>query len=220
MNKSALVTGGARRIGREIAIFLAKLGYNIALHYHTSQTDAQKTADDIKQLGKTCEIFKCDLKNLSQTEDLIRCVTKVYGKLDILINNAAVFDRADIKNSSTRIISDQFDVNVKAPYILTRDFANHSENGLIINMIDKKIDLTDSVYSAYTLSKKALADLTSMSALQLAPKIRVNGIALPTILPEKTNPKTPKPEKNITHVLETIENLIKDNSVTGEIIRI
>ncbi len=224
MTKSGLITGGAKRIGREISLFLAKKGYDIALHYNSSQSDAEKTASEIKALGVRCKLFKYDLADLSEVEKLIESVIQTYKKPDILVNNASVFDKADIKNTSTELLSNQLDINFKAPYILTRDFANLCKDGLVVNMIDNKIDLIDSVYSAYTLSKKALADLTRMSATQLADQIRVNAIAPGTILmPNKDiqpDCVTPTPQKSITDILDVLDKFIEDVSLTGKIIYI
>lgn len=223
MTKSALITGSAKRIGREISLFLAKKRYDIALHYNTSQSDAEKTASEIEALGVGCKLFKCDLADLSEIEKLIPSVTQTYEKLDILVNNASVFDKADIKNTSARVLSNQLDINFKAPYILTRDFANRCKNGLVVNMIDNKIDLVDSMYSAYTLSKKALADLTRMSAAQLADRIRVNGIAPCTILTgdiQTLDCITPTPQKNVTDILDVLNQFIEDVSLTGKIVYI
>lgn len=182
-NKVALVTGGAIRVGRAIALELARNGYTIALHYNSSAEKALETMGEIRRMGGQVEGFQQDL---SQTEELSTFFDRVLekmGRLDVLVNSASVYDPGVIRDTNLDLYRKQFLVNLDAPFFLTRSFANRCEGGHIINIIDNKIATRQFQYSAYLLSKKALAELTTLSAVELAPGFRVNGVAPGVTLP-------------------------------------
>ncbi|MCK4795764.1 MAG: SDR family NAD(P)-dependent oxidoreductase, partial [Spirochaetes bacterium] len=182
MQDTALITGGAKRIGKNIAIKLATLGYNIALHYNSSYENAKKVKLDIENQGVICELFKCDLSNENDTLLLIQTVTKKFANLNLLVNNASIFNKAALLDTEIDLFNNTFNINFKAPYILSRDFAKLVDKGHIINIIDTKVSGNSFLYSAYNLSKKSLANFTLMAANELGPNIRVNGISPGLIL--------------------------------------
>ncbi|GMR05075.1 MAG: SDR family oxidoreductase [Thermodesulfobacteriota bacterium] len=179
--KAALVTGGAKRIGKEICLGLASMGYDIALHF--SATDPADAVSLIKEKGVRCIPFKCDFSDERAVLGLMDNVKDAFPGLEVLVNNASIFERSTIRDTDTGFFDRHFAVNFKAPYFLTRDFCKATENGHIINIIDSKVRKNSSPYSAYLLSKKTLRDFTFMAAKEFAPDIRVNAVAPGLILP-------------------------------------
>ena len=166
---AALVTGAAVRIGKAITLDLAEMGYSIALHFNSSRAEAEKLCRSIEALGAACEIFKADLTNPNELENLIPTVKKIFPKLSLLVNNAAVFQKAPLKQTDRKLFDSHFDLNFKAPFFLSSDFARVCKKGQIINILDTRITRNRSSHFAYTLSKKALADFTRLAAAELAP---------------------------------------------------
>lgn len=225
MRKAVLITGGAKRLGNRIAIALARIGYDIALHYNSSREDAEKARREITSLDVICEIFKADL---SQESDLIPKVYKKFPDLEILINNASIFESSPIKETSVELWQRHLSVNLTAPFWLSRDFAKICRKGHIINILDTRINSNRTTYAAYSISKKALCDLTMMCAVEFAPHIRVNGIAPGLILPPEGKDDTylDRLAKNIPmqrkgspeNITASIEFLLKNYYTTGQII--
>lgn len=181
---TALVTGGATRLGFVFAQALANAGFDIALHYHTSSNEAQKAAESIRMLGVGCTTFQFDLSK-QDPQKLIEWVYDEHPTLQVLINNASAYDAASIADTSRDGLQHQFTVNFFAPFLLTRAFANVCSKGSVINILDNKIAFQQNNYAAYLLSKKALGEFTQLAAMELAPNIRVNGIAPGVIMPGK-----------------------------------
>ncbi len=180
---TALVTGSAIRLGKAIARGLAESGYNIALHYGSSQAAAEQTAEEFRSLGVQCELFPFDLLNEPDMQPLIDRVRSRFDDLSVLVNSASVYDAAPIAETTPDLFAKQFKVNFEAPYFLTQAFAKNGGSGCVINIIDNKICFNQYQYSAYLLSKKALAEFTKLAAIELAPAVRVNGIGPGVILP-------------------------------------
>jgi NAD(P)-dependent dehydrogenase (short-subunit alcohol dehydrogenase family) len=179
MKKIAFITGSSKRIGKALAEHLAQKGWSIAIHYSTSENAALQLVNQlsVKFPLQKFEAFKTDLAQINEVVVLIPNVIAKFGKIDLLINNASVFDSAYLKTTSTELFDSQIDVNLKAPFFLIRDFANQCKKGNIINFVDTRVTSNKSNFAAYSLSKKALWELTKMAALELAPDIRVNAIA-------------------------------------------
>lgn len=228
MAKTALITGGAKRIGREIVLGLAESGYDIALHYFGSENDARDTESQVRELGRTCKLYKFDLAKENDLPLLINSVTKDFPDLELLINNASLFEKATIEDTEPDMIDRQFSVNFKAPFFLMRDFARRHKKGQIINILDARITQKDFNYSAYSLSKMALAELTKMAAVEFAPGIRVNGVAPGIILPpsnesieylDRKSKNVPLQRKgNISEIVNAVIFLTENDYVTGQII--
>ena len=180
---AALVTGGARRIGAAIALALARDGYDIALHYRTSTESAARTESEIQRMGRECRLFRCDLNDHQETAALIPSVREHFSHLDVLINNASIFERGTLQETSRDLFERHFNINFKAPFFLTQAFAEGCAHGQIINILDTRVSRSDPHHAAYTLSKKALLDLTQMAAREMGPAIRVNGVSPGMILP-------------------------------------
>ncbi len=228
MARCALVTGSSQRIGREIAISLANLGFDIALHYNSSRQQAIQTAGEITATGAQCILFQCDLANRVELESLMGNVAAEFPDLCLLVNNASVFKKSRIIDTGFDLLEMQFNVNFFAPFILTRDFAKFCGTGQVINLLDCKTASNDSLYGAYTLSKKAILEFTRMAAKEFAPNIRVNGIAPGVILPppgedeDYLTPlinRVPLAQKgDISQITQTVRFLIENEYITGQII--
>jgi len=177
---TALITGGAKRIGKEIALHLAKIGYDLVIHYNNSEKEAQNLQKQIQQLGVECSLIKADLLDKSQVENLVFELKKIKN-WNLLINNASIFYQSNFLQSDIEEMEKHFTIHLKIPAILSKALANNCQqnklSGNIINMIDKNISRYETKYFDYLLSKKSLAEFTKMLALQLAPQVRVNGIA-------------------------------------------
>jgi pteridine reductase len=182
MNETALVTGASDRIGKEIALTFAEMGYDIALHYCSSEESAHKTRLQILEKGVHCSVFQADFKNSAEAISLIEGV-RSKGDVRFLVNNASIFTESSIFDSDYDAFDEILNINFKAPYILTKEFARLSKKGTIINILDTQISRQATHHFDYLLTKKSLEDFTRMAALHLAPDIRVNGIAPGLILP-------------------------------------
>ena len=180
---AALVTGSAIRLGKAIALSLAGAGYDIALHYRSEPAKAAATAAEIRALGVRCQPFRADLANPPAIPSLISDAASHFPGLTVLVNSASAYTQATIANTTAAIFNTQFDVNLRAPLLLMQAFAEQIGRGNIINIIDNKIGFNQFEYAAYLLSKKALAELTRMAAVEFAPAIRVNGVAPGVVLP-------------------------------------
>lgn len=179
---AALVTGGARRIGAALALALAREGYDVALHYLDSEDDAEQTAREVEGIGQKCGLFRCDLRDPGETAALTPRVREGFPHLNVLVNNASIFERAAIRDTDLDLFERHFHVNFRAPFFLTRAFAEGCASGQIVNVLDTRVRKSDPQHAAYTLSKKALLELTRMAARELGPAIRVNGICPGMIL--------------------------------------
>ena len=180
---AALVTGGARRIGAAISLALARNGYDVALHYLNSVEAAERVADEIEGLGRRCRLFRCDLNDRRETANLVARVREHHSGLDVLVNNASLFERGTLADTGQDLLERHFNINFKAPFFLSQAFADGCARGHIINILDTRVSRSDPHHAAYTLSKKALLELTRMAARELGPAIRVNGVSPGMILP-------------------------------------
>jgi len=182
--KSALVTGGATRIGREICLTLAHAGASVAVHYHTSAIEAEDVVKQIRAAGGRAEAISADLRSEEACRTLVKDAGKLEDPLSILVNNASVFTRESIHELSAESMLGEFWPNLFSPMLLSRYFAGTKPSeGVIINMLDRRIQSNDARFFAYSLAKKSLADFTKLAAVALAPSIKVHGIAPGPILP-------------------------------------
>ncbi len=178
----ALVTGGAIRVGRAIALKLAKEGYDIALHYNGSEAAAKSTQLEIEALGGDSLLIKSDLKLLANPKEIINLASEL-GELQVLVNSAAIFPENDSIEQPLNDFNQVMDINLKAPLLLAQAFAQSKpSNGHIINILDNRIKNPAGDHLVYRLSKAALWHLTECLAKELAPNIQVNGLGLGAIM--------------------------------------
>lgn len=168
--KRVLVTGGAVRIGRAITEALQAEGAEVVVHYLGSYEEAKALSSFLVQ------------GNLQSLEDCARIIEEA-GPLDVLVNNASLFTKDRLAGSFPERVQREFQVNLFAPLELTRLFAAQATTGAVINLLDRRIRANDSTALHYSITKKGLEELTKLSALDLAPKIRVNAVAPGPILP-------------------------------------
>lgn len=183
---AALVTGGAVRLGRAIALALAGAGYDIALHYGRSAEAAASTAAEIRALGVTCETLSVDLRAADALPGLVAGALAAFPDLRVLVNSASAYTQASIGATTAAIFDEQLAVNLRAPFLLTQAFAAQVGRGHVINIIDNKVGFNQHQYAAYLLAKKSLAELTRMAAVELAPAIQVNAVSPGVVLPAGT----------------------------------
>ena len=184
--KAALITGAARRIGRAIALELAADGWAVAVHYNTSQDDADQTVADITRHGGTAAALGADLTREDEAAGLVARAGQAVGPLACLVNNASVFQRDTPETVTRRSWDAHMEVNLRAPLVLTQALAGQLPAGIegnVINIIDQRVWNLTPHFTSYTLSKAGLWTLTRTLALALAPRIRVNAIGPGPILP-------------------------------------
>ncbi|MDF1837558.1 MAG: SDR family oxidoreductase [Planctomycetota bacterium] len=226
--QTALITGGAKRLGRAIAVDLAKQGYDIALHYNSSEASSEIVADEIRSLGVQCESFQADLSDHGAVEKLVPAVLERMPSLSVLVNSASIYDPTPIAETSIEILQQNFSIHLVAPFLLSRDFFNSCPGGNIINIVDTKVHFQQYDYAAYLLSKKSLAELTKMSALEFAPKVRVNAILPGVILPPEGRGEDYIEWRrhglplqrigNPTHISHTVRYILENDFLTGQMI--
>ncbi|MDD4616099.1 MAG: SDR family NAD(P)-dependent oxidoreductase [Alphaproteobacteria bacterium] len=221
MAKWALVTGASKRIGRVIALELAAHGWDIVIHYRSSETEAKKLAEEIQKLGQQACLAEIDLTNAKMTEKLIPSLVQELGPINVLVNNAALFEPDVADPDGSR----HWAVNAEAPRLLSKAFAASlpkGDRGAIVNLLDATP--MPEKFSGYARSKKFLADITINMAKSFAPRIRVNGVAPMYVLPGPrqseeafrkmagTNLVSPQ------QVAHAVRRLIETPSATGEIV--
>jgi pteridine reductase len=181
--KTALVTGGARRIGRAIALALAGEGVHLALHYRESQAEAREAAAEISAVGVACSLLQADLAQADGIEPLWEAAVQALGSIDFLINSASIFPTHTLLALTPENLDENLRVNTLAPFALSRLFHAQQREGAIVNLLDARMVDYDRLHVPYHLSKRMLHDLTRMTAVEFAPLVRVNGVAPGLILP-------------------------------------
>jgi NAD(P)-dependent dehydrogenase (short-subunit alcohol dehydrogenase family) len=184
--KTALVTGGAKRIGAAIVRELAAHDYAVAIHASRSPDDAEALRAQIVADGGKAAVIIGDLTDSGFRENLIAEASRRIGPIDVLVNNASIFQRDSVEHFDEKLFDQHFELHVKAPSILIRDFARllpESVSGLVVNIIDQRVWSPTPNFYSYTLSKAALYMATQTAAQALAPRIRVNAIGPGPTLP-------------------------------------
>ena len=223
--RAALVTAGARRVGRVLALKLAAAGYDIALHYFNSEVDAKNTACEVQELGRRCELIQADLLDKTALSGMIKEALEKLPGLCVLVNNASIWKAGRFMQSSSEELHENLGIHLLAPYILTRDLARYARKGVVVNILDSNISRQHSDKFAYLLSKKSLYDFTLMAAAELAPDVRVNAIAPGLVLSPDGQEQETQPLKNPLHrqgtpedVAEALLFLVQSKHVTGQCI--
>jgi len=234
--KSALVTGAANRIGAQIARTLHQNGANLIIHYHDSVTNAQLLEQQFNALrsGSACSV-KAELSNLEDIKELSHKASRAFEGLDILINNASSFYPSPVGEISEQDWDQILGSNFKAPLFLSQACYPRlrATNGIIINMLDIYASTPLRNHSLYCCAKAANAMLVKSLALEMAPQVRVNGIAPGAILwPESGKTSQPEQQEAILKkiplqktgspqsITQTIMFLVTNNYVTGEVIHV
>lgn len=230
MNRTALITGASKRVGKSLAEHLASKGWNIIIHFNSSEKPAEELENELRQKYPQQKFarVKTNLAKEDEVEKLIPLVVSEFGPFDLLVNNSSLFNPGYLNETNAKLFDSQMNVNLKAPFLLMRDFANYCKNGNIINFVDTRIATNKSNFAAYSLSKKGLWELTKMAALEFAPKIRVNAIAPGVTLPpeDKDEEYLRKLAKNIPMkkpggvgpILNSLDFILENDHLTGQLL--
>ena len=226
--KTALVTGGAKRIGRAIVRGLADRGMDIVIHYNRSDEAAREAVHEVEAKGRRAIAIQADLGDGESASQLIAAAAKEAGPIDVLVNSASVFNKSGLLDFPFEELMREVEVNAFSPLALSRAFAAQGRSGVIINLLDSRMNSYDTTHTAYHLSKRMLYSMTRMLALELAPNIRVNGVAPGLILPPAgaresylDEHKTENPLNrfgSVEGVAEAVRYLVAAEFVTGQVV--
>ncbi|WP_210530076.1 SDR family oxidoreductase [Rubellimicrobium arenae] len=185
----ALVTGGAARLGRAMALRLAERGHDVAIHYNSSEEEAQAVVREVEVLGRRAVALKADLLDEAQVISLLpQAAQALGGPVTVLVNNASIFDYDNITTATRESWDRHFGSNLRAPFLLIQALAAQVPDpvpdargepvaqGLVVNMVDQRVRKLTPEFMTYTLAKAGLWTLTQTAAQALAPRVRVNAI--------------------------------------------
>ncbi len=179
LRRSALVTGAARRIGRAIALDLARHGWDVAIHYNTSEAEAAEVVAEVEAAGGRAAALQAPLTDEERVRGLIPAATEALGPLTLLVNSAASFVHDDILEGTRETWDLHMEANLRAPTVLIQNFARALPDraaGNVVNILDQRVWNPTPNFMSYTVSKIGLWTLTRTLAMALAPRIRVNAV--------------------------------------------
>ena len=249
IKQTALITGSAIRLGKVLAINLARLGYDIALHYNNSQDQAFRTVKEIQDLGVNCMAFQQDFSKSFNCHVYLETIEeKMPHSIGLLINNASFYEARDILQSDEILLDKLWQINFKVPYFLMQAFfklhknnktnkhkAKQSQESIskyphIINILDNKVEHNQYQYAPYSISKKALKEATLLAAMEFAPLLRVNAVSPGIVLPSEDRKSKylnwriqNVPLKKVgspQNIFQAIQYLIENPFVTGQILTV
>ena len=185
MSPVALVTGGAVRVGRAITLGLADAGWDVAVSFHASDEEAGEVARRVEDSGQRAVLVPGDVSVGGDVEGIVEGVEEAFGRLDLLVNNAALFESAELLEVDEAAWDRVLGVNLKGPFLLVREAAPllRAARGSVVNILDLSAFRPWRLYPHHAVSKAGLLHLTRVMARSLAPEVRVNAIAPGTVLP-------------------------------------
>lgn len=181
--RCALVTGSAKRLGKAVALELARAGADVIIHYNSSKDEAESVRDSALSLGVKATILSADFSVDGKAEALIEAAFEVAPNLNLLVNSASIFPSNSLGDVTLGDVNSNVLVNAWVPFVLSRSFAGRVRSGSIVNMLDSRITDFDHSHAAYHMSKHMLALLTRLSATEFAPTVAVNAVAPGLVLP-------------------------------------
>ena len=237
----ALVTGGAKRLGREMALYLAARGYDVAVHYASSHAAADEVVSEIKAMGHMAFALQADLLVEAEVARLMPAASEALGgPITCLINNASIFEYDNIKTATRETWDRHIESNLRAPFVLTQacaaqlpDAQNDAQNepiaqGLVVNMVDQRVRKLTPEFTSYTIAKMGLWALTQTAAQALAPHMRVNAIGPgPTLQGARQSPEHFRQQRestvlgrgaNTSDITAALGYFIDSPAVTGQLI--
>ena len=231
--KTALITGAAKRVGRIIALELAERGWSIAVHYNTSEGDAEELVAALHAKHVHAMAFDADLANEEHVQGLIERAYEGVGPLTVLVNNASVFENDNIATATRASWDKHMEANLRAPFVLSQAFAQQlpeGAEGAIVNLLDQRIFKPTPQFLSYGVSRAGLHWLTTVLAQALAPRIRVNAVAPgPTLRNPRQSEAHFKRQQDATvlgrgaspeDVAAAVRYLIEARAITGETIAV
>ncbi len=182
-SRTALVTGGGKRLGREIALTLARQGWDVVVHCRRSREEAQATVADIVALGRRAVVLQADLSDEAACRALVPSAVQALGSLDAVVNSASTFEYDDVATFTYAALERHLRANTAPAIVLAQALSEHvasrpsGVNAAVVNLLDQKLWNPNPDFLSYTLSKAALEAATTLLALSLAPRVRVVGVA-------------------------------------------
>jgi NAD(P)-dependent dehydrogenase (short-subunit alcohol dehydrogenase family) len=233
LTKTVLVTGAAKRLGRAIALYLAHAGWDVALHYNSSEADARTAAQAIRGLGRRVVLLGADLGSEDETAGLIGRAIAGIGPLGALVNCASLFENDDWASATRASWDKHLNVNLRAPFVLSQQFAKalpQDASGAIVNIVDQRVLKPTPQFMSYSLSKAGLYWLTTTLAQALGPRIRVNAVAPgPTMINARQSEADFRRQREATvlgtgaepdDVCAAVQYLLEAKAVTGDMIAV
>lgn len=229
--KVAIVTGGAVRLGRALALALAEQGARVVVHYGSSAGPARTAVAEIEALGSDAVALQADLRHLEQVPTVVERAVDHFGQVDVLVNNAAIFEPGRWDDTTEENWDRHFAINLKAPFFLSQAFARQvgeGRAGHVVNIADWRAVRPGVGHVAYTLTKAGLVAMTKSLALALAPHVQVNAIAPGLILPppgedeaylERKAGRVPlRRTGSPQEVADALLFLLRSDFITGELV--
>lgn len=184
--RACLVTGAGLRLGRAIALEMARCGFDVAIHFNRSETAAEETAAAVREFGRMAITLHAELTHEQEVETLVKRAAKSLGPLGVLVNNASIFEFDSALSANRASWDKHMEANLRAPFVLSQELARNlpaSARGAIVNIIDQRVWNLTPHFISYTLSKAGLWTLTQTLAMALAPRVRVNAVGPGPTLP-------------------------------------
>ena len=232
-DRNALVTGGATRVGKALSLALAASGANVFIHYNSSAGPAEETAAAVEALGSRAGVGAADLANPATASDLVATATEALGPISVLVNSASGFPKDTLADATLEGFHAAIDLTLTSPVFLTQAFAAalpDELDGAVVNITDVKTMRPYKDHFSYVIAKGGIDTFTRAAARFLAPRIRVNAVALGVILPppgeddfyaERLASKLPmKRVGGVEPVADAMLALLQNDFVTGEIVRV
>jgi NAD(P)-dependent dehydrogenase (short-subunit alcohol dehydrogenase family) len=231
--KTALVTGAAKRLGRAITLDLARHGWQVAIHYNTSEKEARATAADAEANGARVSLLKADLSREAETEQLVGRAVAALGPLTALINSASIFENDEWYSADRASWDKHMETNLRAPFVLSQNFAKQvprGATGSIVNLIDQRVLKPTPQFISYSVSKAALFWLNTTLSQALAPRVRVNAVGPgPVMKNERQSPADFNRQREATllgrgadpqDICDAVRYLLDAPNVTGQMIAV
>lgn len=229
-NQTVLITGGAKRTGRQIALSLSGAGMNAVIHYRSSEKEAEELQAQLRNMGVQSWTIQREFNAETDFSKFLADLISKAGSLECLINNASIFPPGDVEEIKFDDLIENIEVNSWAPFSLTRTFVDTFESGKVVNLLDARVEGYDWTHTGYYFSKVLLTRMTKMMALKYAPNFRINGVAPGLITPppggkkeylkKRVNrvPLARHGEK--TDVADTVKFLLESSFITGEVVHV
>lgn len=229
--RRVLITGSGTRLGRAVALDLGRRGCEVIVHFNRSERSAASVVAELAGFGARARSIGADLENERGVLALLDACWASGGAIDFLVNNASIFDPGSLADLTFEEIERNLRINTWAPFLLTRGIAARLDGearGAVVNMLDTRIVGGDPLHPAYHVSKRMLADFTRMTAVEFAPRLRVNGVAPGAILPPPDEDETYLAERGAVtpmrvsgrseDISDAVRYLLTAPFVTGEVI--